>query len=78
MHPRMYVGCRKAPKWANKAKIKEVYAKAAQMRLETGLDWHVDHVLPIAGKLICGLHVHDNLEIIPASLNKAKRNNWAP
>jgi hypothetical protein len=43
------------PKWANLAKIKEIYAKCPQ-----GLE--VDHIIPLKGKNVCGLHVENNLQ----------------
>jgi hypothetical protein len=38
----------------------------------TGFEWHVDHVLPLAGKDVCGLHVWSNLRVIPKIENLRK------
>jgi len=38
----------------------------------TGKPHHVDHIVPIAGKTACGLHVASNLRAIPARLNARK------
>ena len=38
----------------------------------TGLEWHVDHVLPLRGKDICGLHIWSNLQVIPKIVNLRK------
>ena len=66
--------CKEAtPVWADLAKIKTVYREAAAMR-KAGLDVHVDHVYPLRGSLVCGLHVHNNLQIISASENLEKGN----
>ncbi len=39
--------------------------------------WHVDHVIPLQGKLVCGLHVWNNFAVIPAIINMRKNNNYA-
>jgi hypothetical protein len=40
----------------------------------TGVKWHVDHIVPRNSPLVCGLHVHTNLQVIPADENMYKRN----
>ena len=60
------------PKWANLNKIKEIYRESKQL----GIDYHVDHIIPLRGKLVSGLHVHDNLQIIPRIPNLKKTNSF--
>ena len=53
--------------------IREAY-ELAQLRKEaTGIDWDVDHVIPLRGKIVCGLHVPTNIAVIPRKLNNYKR-----
>lgn len=40
----------------------------------TPFKWHIDHILPLNGPTISGLHVWNNLQVIPASLNLSKGN----
>ncbi len=41
---------------------------------ETKIDWHIDHMLPLNSKKVCGLHCGDNLQVIPAQMNLEKGN----
>jgi len=69
------------PAWANQFFIDEAY-ELAQLRTEqkTGgvAEWHVDHIVPLKSKLVCGLHVEHNLQVIPAVANIRKGNRFWP
>lgn len=67
---------RRTPAWADQAKILEFYKRARQLAIETGKPHHVDHVIPLQGALVSGLHVHNNLQILTASENSRKRNRY--
>ena len=64
------------PPWVNMDKIKAIYRKRDRITKATGIKHHVDHVIPIQGVLVCGLHVETNLDIIPAKENLAKSNKF--
>jgi len=62
------------PKWANLEQIKKIYEESNKISLETGIKHHVDHIIPLQGKNVCGLHVENNLRIISALENSRKSN----
>lgn len=64
--------------WADGAKIAAFYAKARQLSKETGIVHHVDHIIPLQGKLVSGLHVETNLQVIPWFTNIKKKNKFSP
>jgi len=60
----------RVPPWADIGKIKEVYKLARQLGMT------VDHVIPLRGKYVSGLHVHNNLQLLPAAVNFSKGNKF--
>jgi len=66
------------PAWADLNKIAEIYATCAWLTLTSGEPWHVDHIVPLQGKTVCGLHCEANLTLLPASENIAKSNRYWP
>jgi hypothetical protein len=69
----------RTPIWltdADHAEIKHIYEVAAKRTKKTGIQWHVDHIIPLRGKNVSGLHVPRNLKVITASQNYRKGNKW--
>lgn len=67
------------PKWLSKDQISEMaakYADAALMMEQTGIAHEVDHIVPLRGKSVSGLHVPWNLEVITAHKNRIKSNSF--
>lgn len=65
------------PKWLTGQQLQEIsefYKMAKQ--LETVFPWkqHVDHIVPLQGKNVCGLHTPWNLQILSETHNKQKSN----
>lgn len=66
------------PKWADLESIKEIYLESREKSLQTGTHYHVDHIVPLQSKLVCGLHVEYNLQILSAKENMQKSNSFWP
>jgi hypothetical protein len=69
----------RTPAWltdADHAEIKGIYKLANKKTKETGIVWHVDHIVPLRGKNVSGLHVPQNLRVVPATVNLRKSNKW--
>lgn len=63
----------RTPSWAvNDPRIKELYKKAKEWEMQ------VDHVIPLQGKLVSGLHCWENLQLLCKSENCSKSNHFSP
>lgn len=73
--------CKKqrTPSWLSEfdlLKIQCLYQVASMRSKESGYKWHVDHIVPLQGENVCGLHVPWNLRVIPAEDNLRKYNKY--
>lgn len=66
----------RTPVWADHDAIRAVYVQAKAMTDATGIVHHVDHEIPLRGKRVSGLHVENNLRVIPAIENIKKHNSY--
>jgi hypothetical protein len=60
--------------WANRFFMREIYHLAKLRSEATGIKWEVDHIVPLQSPVVCGLHVENNLQVIPAFVNRYKGN----
>jgi hypothetical protein len=65
----------RVPAWAERDAIRAIYDECAALN-RAGKRMHVDHIIPLKGKRVSGLHVAANLRIIPARENIAKSNRF--
>lgn len=67
------------PQWLDKKQLKEIeniYNKCKEISQKTGIQHHVDHIIPLNGNGVRGLHVPWNLQIISKHENLVKSNKY--
>jgi 5-methylcytosine-specific restriction endonuclease McrA len=57
------------PKWVDKDSMRVIYYKCPK-------DMQIDHIVPIKGKIVCGLHVPWNLQYLSPKENRTKKNKF--
>lgn len=67
---------RATPLWVDLAALEAIYTARDTIAAATGQKYHVDHIVPLAGRDVCGLHVPWNLAVIAARDNVAKSIRW--
>jgi len=67
------------PPWLTKehlSAIRMCYTESKALETATGIKHHVDHIVPLQGKNVCGLHVPWNLQVLTATENCSKNNHY--
>lgn len=68
---------KRTPNWLTEfdhIHIKALYQLAAMRTRESGFPWHVDHIIPLRGRNVSGLHIPSNMRVIPGEENVRKNN----
>lgn len=76
---------RATPKWNDLNKTLKIYSIARKIEKTTGINMHVDHIIPLKGVAyenskikMCGLNVWYNLMPLPYDINLKKKNKCLP
>ena len=68
----------RTPKWSDRQAIKAIYEHAAFMARVCNEPFHVDHIYPLQGEFVSGLHCPLNLQILTKTENLRKSNRYDP
>jgi hypothetical protein len=60
------------PNWSEEQLIHQLFSAANYLTRLTGIQWDVDHIIPIKHENVCGLHVYQNLQLLPRLDNLIK------
>lgn len=66
------------PSWADRKALARMYAAARWLTEESGIQHHVDHIVPLRSPRVCGLHVECNLQVLTAAQNIGKGSRTWP
>lgn len=66
----------RTPAWVSDTEFVGIYDEAIRLTANSGIQHHVDHIVPLFGESVSGLHVPWNLQILTASENLAKGNRY--
>lgn len=54
--------------------FQEIHILRRMRNKQTNIIWHVDHIVPLHNKRVCGLHYWKNMQLLPAMINWRKNN----
>ncbi len=69
---------RQCPAWQDHLELLELRREVREQGEADGYAWELDHIIPLRGRLVSGLHVTANLRAVPASDNRAKGASFDP
>lgn len=75
---RRAIQLRAVPGWADQKAIDQYYLIAGYLTAELGIEFHVDHVVPLRSEAVQGFHCQQNMSIALGSWNISKSNRWWP
>ncbi len=70
---------KRIPSWfteSDKLQIEALYSSSIRISKCLEVQHHIDHIIPLNGKLVSGLHIPSNLQIIPEFYNLSKHNSF--
>lgn len=65
---------RQTPQWADQEAINKIYQRCYELNQMWDTRLTVDHIIPLNGKKVCGLHCEANLQLLDHQLNCSKSN----
>jgi len=78
-HKRRATQVKATPSWYGELDefvLSEALSLCSMRESHTGIKWELDHIAPLMGKNVCGLHAANNFQVVPAIYNRRKLNKY--